>query len=177
MSTNLTTGQMTCDTAERWLARYADDPGLVDSSGDSMGAHLRACASCRAVLDDQRAVAAMLRARPADRVAPAFAARLADRLDEASGWFGIADWRAWTYRLAPVAAALAVTVWMTMAPASSGSTPSAVTEASGPALEQWTLPASSASEASLFRADVTSESVLELMLIGEAPVGGGGDVR
>ena len=51
------------------------------------------CASCRAALDTQRAVAAWLRTRPADRLSPQFAARLAARLDDASGWFGIADWR------------------------------------------------------------------------------------
>ncbi len=58
--------------------------------------------------DAQAAVAAVLRSRPASGVPAAFAGRLSARLTAEGGWLGLADWRVWTFRLAPVAAALVV---------------------------------------------------------------------
>ncbi len=54
----------------------------------------------------------MLRMRPANDVSLRFGAQLSARLDDASGWFGIADWRRWTLRLTPVAAALALATYL-----------------------------------------------------------------
>lgn len=56
--------------------------------------------------DDDAAVAAALRSRPDAALPPGFADRLAARLEEERGWIGLADWRAWTFRFAPAAAAL-----------------------------------------------------------------------
>jgi anti-sigma factor RsiW len=167
---------MLCNDAAKFIARLADDPESDDpESLDAqtrarVDGHLEHCASCRAALETQRAVSAWLRMRPADRLSPQFASRLAARLDDASGWFGIADWQAWTLRLAPVAAALALATYLgigvsTQAPAT---------------LEEWTLGSTdSSSESLLWESGVSPESVMETMLTGEIPASGGetGNVR
>ena len=59
---------------------------------------------------DQDLVAATLRSAPPPEVSPAFLARVNARIDDdgRAGWFGLLDFRAWTLRLAPVAAAVAL---------------------------------------------------------------------
>jgi hypothetical protein len=41
-------------------------------------------------------------------VSPDFLARVNARIDETAGWLGLADFRVWTLRLVPAAAAIAV---------------------------------------------------------------------
>lgn len=170
---------MLCNDLAQFIARRADDSESDDP--DSLGAqaramvplidaHLDECAACRAALENQRAVSAWLRMRPADRLSPHFASRLAARLDDASGWFGIADWRAWTLRLAPVAAALALATYLGLG--ASTQTPAT--------LEEWTLGTTeSSTESLLWESGVSVESVMETMLTGELPASGGetGNVR
>jgi len=165
---------MLCSDAAPFIVRHAEDaesfpdalPELIDAQTRAeLDAHLEGCASCRAALDTQRAVSAWLRMRPADRLSPHFASRLAARLDDASGWFGIADWRRWTLRLAPVAAALALATYLGLG--ATASTPATI--------EEWTLGTSEASaESMLWDSGVTAESVMDTMLTGELPAGGGG---
>ena len=45
---------------------------------------------------------------PPPEVPADFLARVNARIDETAGWFGLADFRLWTLRLAPAAAALAL---------------------------------------------------------------------
>ena len=100
-----------CGDKHRMLARLADGSGADAPTAEDqaeLDAHLAECAACRSALDEQRLVANVLRSRPALVPSAAFSRRLASRLDEASGWLGILDWRTWTFRLAPVAAALAI---------------------------------------------------------------------
>jgi hypothetical protein len=167
---------MLCNDVAKFIARLADDPESDDPESldaqtrATVDGHLDDCASCRAALETQRAVSAWLRMRPADRLSPHFASRLAARLDDASGWFGIADWQAWTLRLAPVAAALALATYLGLG--ASTQTPAT--------LEEWTLGTTeSFSDSLLWDSGVSAESVMETMLIGELPAGGGGtgDVR
>ena len=165
---------MLCRDAAPFIVRRAENaesstegrPELIDAQARAeFDAHLEDCASCRAALDTQRAVSAWLRMRPADRLSPHFASRLAARLDDASGWFGVADWRRWTLRLAPVAAALALATYLGL-----GATAQAPTT-----IEEWTLGTSeSSSESMPWDAGVSAESVMETMLTGELPTGGGG---
>ena len=165
---------MLCHDVARFIARRADDPASLHELDArtiaDVDAHLEECASCRTALDTQRDVSAWLRTRPADRLSPHFAPRLAARLDEASGWFGIADWRAWTLRLAPVAAALALATYLGLG----ASTQSPTT------IEEWTLATTDSSDESiLWESDMSADSVIESMLTGEPPVSGGeaGNVR
>ena len=57
---------------------------------------------------DQEAVAAVLRTTPPGRVSDDFLARVNARIDEAEGWLGLADFRAWTLGLVPTAVVLVV---------------------------------------------------------------------
>ena len=58
--------------------------------------------------DDQTLVAALLASTPPPDVPADFLARVNARIDETEGWFGVADFRLWTLRLAPAAAVLAL---------------------------------------------------------------------
>jgi hypothetical protein len=58
--------------------------------------------------DDQTLVASILASRPPPDVSADFVSRVNARIDETAGWFGLADFRVWTFRLAPAAAALAL---------------------------------------------------------------------
>jgi anti-sigma factor RsiW len=156
---------LSCDDATRLIARRADGDVLDVSAAAALDSHLAGCSSCRDAVPAQRAVAELLRARPAERVSPRFHARLAKRLDDDGGWFGMADWRAWTIRLAPAAVALALAAFLT----------SGQMAASPISLEEWTVGSTdSSSPASvLWDSDLSSDSVLESMLGVEVPAAGG----
>jgi Putative zinc-finger len=156
-----------CDDKLRLLVRLADEaPAVALSAGEraAIEAHLLACESCRAALDDQRIVAQILRARPALEPAPAFAVRLASRLDELPGWLGILDWRAWTFRLAPVALGLVAAAFFSVT--------SWTTDRSDATLEAWTRgvaePASVASV--VWQYGTSADALLETVLTGSAGV-------
>ena len=161
---------LSCDDAAGLIARRAD--GALDAADLSLlDAHAAGCAACRAALEDQRRIAAILRSRPPERLSPRFNATLAAKLDDASGWFGIADWRIWTFRIAPVAGALGLAAFLT-AGASAGT--------SSPTVEEWTFstPDTSSSASALWQDDVTTDSLLEAILTGSGGSGGGSvDVR
>jgi anti-sigma factor RsiW len=156
---------MLCNDVAKFIARRADDPESLDAqTRATVDAHLGECIACRAALETQRAVSAWLRMRPVDRLSPDFASRLAARLDDASGWFGVADWRTWTLRLAPVAAALALATYLGVGVSTQNPT----------TVEEWTLGTTEASSESLpWESGVTAESVMESMLTGEVPASGG----
>ena len=58
--------------------------------------------------DDQALVARLLASTPPPNVSADFLTRVNARIDDTAGWFGLADFRIWTLRLAPAAAGLAV---------------------------------------------------------------------
>jgi anti-sigma factor RsiW len=156
-----------CGDTHRMLARLADGSGAdvpTVQERAELEAHLAECAECGAALEEQRLVSEILRSRPALAPSAAFARRLASRLDDASGWLGILDWRTWTFRLAPVAVALAIAALF----AGTSSTP----EASTATLDAWTRsvaePSSVAS--AVWQEGTSSDALLETMLTG---AGGG----
>jgi len=169
-----------CDDRQRWLARLADpveSEVLTDAERAGIETHLAGCEACRAALADQRLVAGVLRARLPLQPSAAFAATLAARLDEASGWLGLLDWRTWTFRLAPVAMALSlVAVFSGSHSAAGAGTSTAAVPASGSGettaatLETWTRGVSeSTSVASAVWQDRTSsDALLETMILGSA---------
>ena len=143
---------LSCDEAVRYILRSVD---LDGEPAAELGAHIAVCAACRTALDEQRLVCRILRARPSDAVSPAFAGRLDQRLDDLTGWLGIADFRAWTIRLLPAAAALALAAFL-------GSD----SAAAAPSLADWTTsgPEATSEAALLWRPDTTPEAVIETML-------------
>ena len=74
--------------------------------------HLEQCETCRETLEVQRRVAAVLSSRPVVEVPMGFAGRVMVNLEPVPGWLDALNWRVWTFRLAPVAAALMVVAAM-----------------------------------------------------------------
>jgi hypothetical protein len=161
---------MTCDDARRMIARRADESGDVGSDA-ALDAHVSSCAGCHAALQEQREVVAVLRSRPLVPVSATFSQRLAARLDEASGWFGIADWRIWTFRVAPIAAALALVALLTSSATQTQTSPSSTHASSTVTIDEWARSGLDASRVSsmLWQKEVTTESLLESMVTGHRP--------
>jgi anti-sigma factor RsiW len=156
-----------CDDLQGLLARLADGAAAELDAGARarVEAHLADCASCRMALADQRQVAGVLRSRPAVRPTASFAASLSARLDDASGWLGMLDWRAWTFRLAPVAMALGVIAFATGASTVSSSGETVSTPAT---IDSWTRGVSESSPAAsaVWQDVASSDALLERMLTG-----------
>ena len=96
---------MNCDEVSALLLRRVDGR-LDERERRVLDDHLAACAACREDATVQKQVADALRSRPDGAVAPAFAERVSQRLARQSGWFGLADWRWLSVRLAPLTAVL-----------------------------------------------------------------------
>ena len=164
---------LNCPDCERLLARLADDPGGIgqDDRG-GLERHLASCASCRAALDDQRAVARVLGMRTPARIPAGFHARLSTQLDGDDAWLPIVNWRAWTVGLAPVAAALLLAAWLIPAPESSSASDTVTFDA-------WAASNVQSSAAAAFlRPDTSGDSLLEVVLTNDAmSAGTGSDAR
>jgi hypothetical protein len=164
-----------CADRERWLARVVDGTAdlLTDAERAALDAHLAICAGCRDALEDQRFVSGLLRSRPPLRPSPAFAARLSSRLDDVSGWLGLLDWQAWTFRLAPVAVGL-----LLAAIYSGAGSPVESNAPSSPTLETWARDVADASSAAsaVWQGDASPDALIESML-GVQQGREGGDVR
>ena len=107
---------MRCDDVER--AVIARAAGRLDPAGaERLEAHLDGCAACREAAGGQDDVAALLSARPDASPPLGFATRVMARLDVPPTWLDVINWRRWTVRLAPVAAALLVAAGVGLRPA------------------------------------------------------------
>lgn len=96
-----------CDDFAALLVQEAD--GMLDATEHvRLELHLRDCSSCRAELDTQRTVRAVLRSRAAAPVPARFEEQLAPRLTRRASWLPVLDWRRWTLALAPVPVILLV---------------------------------------------------------------------
>ena len=152
---------MHCDDVGPLLLRRLDGRLEVDE-GARLERHLVQCEACRETLDAQRHVAAMLSSRPAAEVPLGFAGRVMANLEPVPGWLDALNWRVWTFRLAPVAAALMVVAVLGFGP----------TEAAEPLefsdlVAEWVieddaegLPAFSL----LWQEEVTDDTLLEAVL-------------
>lgn len=179
---------LTCTAAHPLIARYADDAPLAAADRDALKAHLADCAGCRAALDEQRDVAALLRGRMETVPEPGLVARVSARIDREgrkpggegawqpgqgtgeNGWLDLANWRAWTVGLAPVAAALLVAAYIDIGGASSTSTAQPIVPTT---LEEWTT----ATAPAALQSDASGEALIEEVLTGVAPSSGESDVR
>lgn len=166
---------MTCPAAEPLIGRYADDPGaLAPAERQQLERHLAACEACRLVLQDQRDVVGILNARPPAMAGPAFAARLAVRLDsEPRGLLALANWRAWTVSLTPVAAGLVLIAWLD---AGNGSTQREVA-AVPDTFKAWTEANATGDSAAVFLPSSNGDVLLEAVLIGAPTPAGDRDAR
>lgn len=95
------------------LLQRAAEGGLTPGDEARLNLHLAGCPSCRATLAEQREVRELLRTRPVEGAAWGFETRVmaAIRAEAESGagnWLPNLDFRRWTLRLVPVAAALAL---------------------------------------------------------------------
>ncbi len=144
-----------CTAITALLVRAAEDEHMLPAVDRArLGTHLSDCSSCREALADQRAVRARLVAEPVVGASLGFDRRVmaairAEAESRSRSWLDGLDVRQWTWRLVPVAAALALTVAVV-----------AQTEAVGSGADTDTLPVSSA----LFSEDVSESSLLSLML-------------
>jgi hypothetical protein len=107
--------------------------------------------------DDQANVAALLASTPPPEVSADFLSRVNARIDGTDGWFGVADFRLWTLRLAPAAAVLALVavLW-----------PAAVTQTTPATSTSSVAPASSFSPASAtdWQQEVSADALLDAAL-------------
>jgi hypothetical protein len=157
-----------CESAHRLMARAAEGEG----PSPELDAHLLTCAGCRADLAAQQAVVRTLRSREPVRVPPGFAARVSARLDDESrtGVLELADWRNWTFGLAPVAAAFVLAAYLGVGVNSSPGTDAEATAvaAGEPSFDTWT--AASGSPASVFlQPAASSDLLIETILTGAVP--------
>jgi hypothetical protein len=105
--------------------------------------------------EDQSLVRSVLASLPPPDVPADFVARVNARIDETAGWFGLADFRVWTLRLAPLAAGLALiaVLW----PAAAATTPAA----SSPAAPALSFSPTSATD---WQQDVSGDALLDAAL-------------
>lgn len=85
--------------------------------------------------EDQARVAALLASMSPPDVPADFVARVNARIDETEGWFGVADFRAWTLRLAPLAAGLGLIAVLWPGAATSTTSPPSTTTGTTPAAD------------------------------------------
>jgi anti-sigma factor RsiW len=150
---------------ERLIARAADGAQISDADRRRLDAHLETCAACRDELDAQRAVAQVLRRRTESAAYANFSARVAARIerDGAPGFLELANWRAWTVGLAPVAAALVLLAYLGIGSATTGST-SAETTAT---FESWVSASAGSTPAAVFlQPSASGDQLLETVLTG-----------
>lgn len=156
-----------CATITALLMRAADGSS---SPGDEarLNAHLEGCPSCRAALAEQREVRDLLKSYPVEGAGWGFDTRVmaavrAEAEGGARNWLGGLDFRRWTWRLVPVAAALALASAVVTDREGAGDqwTETTTTES---ALSADALPVSSA----LWSESVSESSLLSLMLTASA---------
>ena len=164
---------MTCPDADALIGRFADDPAaLAPAERQQLELHLASCLSCRLALDDQRHVARVLHARPPVEVPPAFAARLAARLDaEPQGLLALANWRVWTVTLTPLAAALVLVAWL------GGDTAQRDASVASDSFRTWTETTVSDDQSAVFLQPTNGDVLLEAVLTGAAAPAGERDGR
>ncbi len=98
---------MNCDDFIPLLLRR-DASALDAADRAALERHLAGCSACRDAAAVQDRVAEALASRPEAAPSASFAQRVSERVAQESGWFGVADWRWLSVRLAPVAALLLV---------------------------------------------------------------------
>jgi anti-sigma factor RsiW len=107
-----------CERFVPLILRTADGT-LAPGHRAELEAHAASCAECRAALEEQSAARRMLAKVDLPAAPFDFAARVRARIEPQASVFDLLNWRAWTLRLAPVAALLALLAWFPLAPSAS----------------------------------------------------------
>jgi anti-sigma factor RsiW len=154
-----------CAAFTALLVRAADGSASAEDQA-RLAAHLATCDVCAADLADQRDVHAFLHAQPVAGASLGFDTRVmaairADVESRARGWLDSLDFRRWTWRLVPVAAALALAA-ITIVQVDAVQTGTTVESTDMASAD--TAPVSSA----LLSDSVSSSSLLSLMLSASA---------
>jgi len=157
-----------CEEMTTLLARAADG-APVDSDTARLDAHLATCPSCREALAGQRAMRELLQAYPVQGARLGFDSRVmaavrAEAEGRARSWIDSLDFRRWTWRLVPVAAALALTVAVVAERDSAIYETTDETSIISETTDDDGLPVSSA----LWSESVSESSLLSLMLTASA---------
>lgn len=155
-----------CAAFTSLLVRVADGTASAQELS-RLDAHIATCASCAAALDDQRGVHAWLRSQPVTGASWGFDTRVmasirAEAESRSSSWLDSLDFRRWTWRLVPVAAALVLAAASVTGPDAAIQVETAPTVDSTTATDAW--PVSSA----LWSDTVSESSLLSLMLSANA---------
>ena len=152
---------MQCGDVEHLLLRRLEGR-LAADEGQRLERHLQQCETCRETLEEHRRVAAVLSSRPMAEVPQGFADRVMANIEPVPGWLDVLNWRLWTFRLAPVAAAL-----MAVAVLGFGPTVAAAPLEFSDLVAEWVveenaegLPAFSL----LWQEEVTDDTLLEAVL-------------
>lgn len=144
---------------ESEIAQAADD-SLAPERRRALDAHLVVCDSCRALLDTQREARALLTGRPIVPIRD-LSARIRATLDAERPWIDRLNinWRAWSLRTAPVAAALVLVAVMAVGTVDTNTT---APESDQPAVAATDSTASVAS--ALWSGDVSEDTLFNLFL-------------
>jgi predicted anti-sigma-YlaC factor YlaD len=156
-----------CAAIEALLVRAAE--GTLTPHDDArVKAHANECESCRAALADQRSMRELLQSYPVQGARLGFDTRVmaairAEAQGRSVSWLDNLDFRRWTWRLVPVAAALALaSIVVNQTDATAGLTADETTVSASASTDD--LPVSSA----LWSDSVSGSSLLSLMLTANA---------
>jgi anti-sigma factor RsiW len=155
-----------CAELTALLVRAADGSASAQELAQ-LDTHLATCDACAASLAEQRAVHAWLDAQPVTGASLGFDARVmaavrAETAGGVRGWLDSLDFRRWTFRLVPVAAALALAAVAVSRTDATGQVETPDTEVSATVTDAQ--PVSSA----LWSDSISGSSLLTLMLTASA---------
>jgi len=125
--------QTQCERFVPLILRSADGTLAADQRAE-LDAHVASCADCRKAISEQSAVSRLLGCVEMTPAPRGFAARVRARVAPQPSVIDLLNWRAWTLRLAPVAALLALLAWY---PAMNGSSASSASQTLPAVLDEW----------------------------------------
>lgn len=152
-----------CESMVPLLLRYADGT-LSPGDRTRVEEHAATCTACREAIAEQSAGAALLAELPMPEASPGFAARVRERVAPSDGLLDLLNWRAWTLRLAPVAALLALLAWFPVSTETggTGATPQASAQ-----IEAWATGGANSTTALLVNEENDATAVLAAVYAGD----------